>query len=76
LIFLRSCFEALKEDEGILKIPFLGLPTKEEETVFRKPYSELDLAVIVKVAKDDPFIYRIGISFLHRHASRRLLSIT
>lgn len=64
LIFLRSCFEALKDDGGIPKNPFLGLPTKEEDTVFRKPYSEEDLAVIVKAAKDDPFIYPIVITAL------------
>ncbi len=57
LIFLRSCFEALKDEGGIPKNPFLGMPTKDEDTVFRKPYSEEDLAVIVKAAKEDPFIY-------------------
>ncbi len=64
LIFLRSCFEALKEEAGIPKNPFLGLPTKDEDTVFRKPYSEDDLAVIVKAAKYDPFIYPIVITAL------------
>ena len=64
LIFLRSCFEALKDEAGIPKNPFLGLPTKEEDTVFRKPYSEEDLAVIVKVAKDDPFIYPVVVASL------------
>ncbi len=64
LIFLRSCFEALKDEGGIPKNPFLGLPTKEEDTVFRKPYSEEDLAVIVKAAKDDPFIYPVVVTSL------------
>lgn len=64
LIFLRSCFEALKDEAGIPKNPFLGLPTKEEDTVFRKPYSEEDLAEIVKAAKADPFIYPIVVASL------------
>jgi integrase len=64
LIFLRSCFKALKEEAGIPKNPFLGVPTKDEDTVFRKPYSEEDLAVIVKAAKADPFIYPIVITAL------------
>jgi len=38
LIFLRSFFEALKEDGGIPKNPFVGIPTREEDTVFRKPF--------------------------------------
>lgn len=64
LIFLRSSFEALKDDAGIPKNPFFGLPTKEEDTVFRKPYTEEDLAVIVKAAKDDPFIYPVVVASL------------
>ncbi len=64
LIFLRSCFEALKDEAGIPKNPFLGLPTKEEDTVFRKPYSEEDLAEIVKAAKGDPFIYPVVVASL------------
>lgn len=64
LIFLRSCFEALKDEAGIPKNPFLGLPTKDEDTVFRKPYSEDDLAVIIKAAEADPFVYPIVITAL------------
>jgi integrase len=64
LIFLRSCFEALKEEAGIPKNPFFGLPTKDEDTVFRKPYSEEDLAVIVEAAKKDPFIYPVIVASL------------
>ena len=32
LIFLRSSFEALKEEAGIPKNPFAGIPTKDEES--------------------------------------------
>lgn len=59
LIFLRSCFEALKEDAGIPKNPFAGIPTREEDTVFRKPFTTEELAAIVKAAESDPFIYPI-----------------
>jgi integrase len=59
LIFLRSCFEALKEDGGIPKNPFAGIPTREEDTVFRKPFNADELAAIVDVAKHDPFVYPI-----------------
>jgi integrase len=64
LIFLRSCFESLKDEGGIPKNPFFGLPTKDEDTVFRKPYSEEDLAVIVKAAREDPFIYPVVVASL------------
>lgn len=59
LIFLRSAFEALKGDAGIAKNPFVGIPTREEDTVFRKPFSEDELEAIIKAAKRDPFIYPI-----------------
>ena len=56
LIFLRSCFESLKEEAGIPKNPFTGIPTKDEDTVFRKPFSEEELAAIVEAAKADEFV--------------------
>lgn len=59
LIFLRSCFEALKDQAGIAKNPFAGIPTKEEDTVFRKPFSADELAAIITAAKEDKFIYPI-----------------
>ena len=59
LIFLRSCFEALKEDGGIAKNPFAGVPTREEDTVFRKPFSAEELGAVLDAAKSDPFIYPI-----------------
>lgn len=57
LIFLRSCFEALKEDGGIPKNPFAGIPTHDEDTVFRKPFNAEELAAIVAAAKSDSFVY-------------------
>jgi len=62
LIFLRSSFEALKEDGGIPKNPFGGIPTKEEHTIFRKPFTADELALIVTAAKADPFIEPIIIT--------------
>ena len=62
LIFLRSSFEALKEDGGIPKNPFAGIPTKEEQTIFRKPFTADELALIVNAAKTDPFIEPIIIT--------------
>ena len=57
LIFLRSLFEALREEAGIPKNPFTGIPTRDGESVFRKPFSAEELALIVEAAKADPFIY-------------------
>jgi integrase len=62
LIFLRSSFEALKEDGGIPKNPFGGIPTKEEQTIFRKPFTADELALIAMAAKADPFIEPIIIT--------------
>lgn len=57
LIFLRSLFESLREEAGIPKNPFTGIPTRDGESVFRKPFSIEELALIVEAAKADPFIY-------------------
>jgi len=59
LIFLRSCFEALHNEAGLVRNPFEGVPTKEENTVFRKPFSADELKAIIGAAKSDPFIYPI-----------------
>lgn len=57
LILLRSVFEALKRDAGMAENPFTGIPTRDGETIFRKPFSVEELEFIVKAAKEDPFIY-------------------
>ncbi|AHF92699.1 integrase [Opitutaceae bacterium TAV5] len=59
LIFLRSCFQALRKAGGLTENPFEGIPTKEEDTIFRKPFDEAELAAIVETAKGDEFIYPI-----------------
>lgn len=62
LIFLRSAFGALQKDAGMAENPFEGLPTLEEDTVFRKPFSAEELAEIADAAKADTFIYPIIIT--------------
>ncbi|WP_334319327.1 site-specific integrase [Termitidicoccus mucosus] len=62
LIFLRSSFGALQKDAGMAENPFAGLPTLEEDTVFRKPFSAEELADIADAAKTDPFIHPIIIT--------------
>jgi integrase len=56
LIFLRSCFAALRKAGGLIENPFDGIPTREEDTIFRKPFSVEELAAIVQAAKTDPFV--------------------
>lgn len=62
LIFLRSCFEALRNEAGLVRNPFEGIPTKEEDTIFRKPFSADELKAIIEAAKSDPFIYPIVVT--------------
>lgn len=56
LIFLRSAFEALRKEAGSPENPFEGIPTKEENTIHRKPFSTDELTRIVEQAKEDTFI--------------------
>lgn len=57
LIFLRAVFHALRKDAGLAEDPFEGIPTKDGETVFRKPFTHEDLALIEEKARSDEFIY-------------------
>ncbi len=57
LIFLRALFHALRKEAGMAENPFDGIPTRDGETVFRKPFTVEELALIEGKAKDDPFIY-------------------
>jgi hypothetical protein len=43
----------------IPKNPFTGIPTREEDTVFRKPFNAEELTAIIKAAEKDPFIYPV-----------------
>jgi integrase len=54
LKLLRATFKYLLPAGAIN--PFSDLPTRETETVFRKPYSPEELAAIVDAARTDEFI--------------------
>ncbi|HEY5233667.1 MAG TPA: tyrosine-type recombinase/integrase [Verrucomicrobiae bacterium] len=54
LKLLRATFKYLLPAGAIN--PFSDLPTRETETVFRKPYSPEELAAIVDAARTDKFI--------------------
>ncbi len=57
VIHLRSVFHLLKKEAGMAENPFSGIPLQEDETVFRKPFTVEELALIEAKAKADPFIY-------------------
>jgi integrase len=54
LKLLRSTFKYMLPAGAIN--PFSDIPTKETETVFRKPYSPEELATILEAARTDEFI--------------------
>jgi len=62
LIFLRAVFHALRKDAGLPENPFDGIPTRDGEAVFRKPFTADELAVIVEKAKADVFIYPLVVT--------------
>ncbi len=57
VIFLRSLFHSLRKEAGLADNPFDGIPTREGETVFRRPFTVEELGVIIEKAKADTFIY-------------------
>lgn len=58
LILLRSVFGKLKKKAGLTDNPFEGIPTKVEDTVFRRPFSPDELSEIIEVVqrKEHAFI--------------------
>lgn len=56
LVLLRSCFKMLRKEAGLAQNPFEDLLTQAEEIVFRKPFTEEELAAIIEAGKDDDFI--------------------
>jgi len=60
LKLLRATFKYLLPAGGIN--PFSDLPTRETETVFRKPFTPEELKAIVEAARDDDFIRPILIT--------------
>lgn len=57
VIHLRSVFQLLRKEGGVAENPFEEVPLRESDTVFRKPFTVEELALIEKTAKADPFIY-------------------
>jgi len=60
LKLLRTTFKHLLPIGAIN--PFSNVPTRETETIFRKPYSPEELAAILKAARTDEFIRPILIT--------------
>jgi integrase len=60
LVLLRATFQHLLPAGSIN--PFSGIPTKETETVFRKPFTPEELKAILDAAKKDKFIQPIIIA--------------
>jgi integrase len=56
LKLLSSCFTRLKKDAGVGENPFDGIPTKENDTIHRKPFSEQEVDAIIDASKSDSFI--------------------
>ncbi|MBT4822199.1 MAG: tyrosine-type recombinase/integrase, partial [Lentisphaerae bacterium] len=55
LILLRSTFRHLRREAGLAENPLDDVPTKEAETVFRKPFSPEELRLILGAVRDDAF---------------------
>jgi len=53
---------SIAESRRLVENPFDGIPTREEDTIFRKPFSVEELAAIVEAAKSEPFIEPIIIT--------------
>jgi len=60
LVLLRATFQQLLPAGSIN--PFSGIPTRETETVFRKPFTPEELKAILDAASDDNFIRPILIT--------------
>jgi integrase len=54
LVLLRATFQHLLPAGSIN--PFSGVPTRETETVFRKPFTPEELKAILDAAQDDAFV--------------------
>ncbi len=57
LKLLRATFKHLMPAGAVN--PFHGIPTREVETVFRKPFSPEELKAIIEAAQKDAFIYPV-----------------
>lgn len=55
LKLLRATFKHLRRTAGLIDNPFEEIPLKESETVFRKPFSSLELKRILDASQEDSF---------------------
>lgn len=55
LILLRSAFKALGNRANIVRNPFDGIPTLDENTTHRKPFNREELEAILRAAEKDDF---------------------
>lgn len=64
LTAMRSPFSLLAKDAAIFENPFDGIPTKEEDTAFRKPFDIDELSAIIDFAnrEEHAFIHPIIIA--------------
>ncbi len=62
LIFLRALFAALRKEAGLAENPFDGIPTRDGETVFRKPFTVDELSLVLAKAREDEFIYPLVVT--------------
>jgi integrase len=59
LKLLRSCFANLTKEAGLTNNPSDGTPTKELNTVHRRPFSENDLHAITEASKSEPMTHAL-----------------
>lgn len=51
----RATFRFLQHEHGLLKNPFDGIPSQQEDHVHRKPFTPEELKALLDAAKDDDF---------------------
>ena len=60
LLLIRSAFKQLLPAGSIN--PFMGIPTRNVETIFRQPFNAEELGAILKAAEDDPMFRPVVIT--------------
>ncbi len=62
LAVLKSAFRMLATKGDVAVNPFDGIPTKDMDTVHRKPFSQLEMKAILDAVADDDFVRPIIIA--------------
>ncbi len=65
LILLRSAFKALRRQANIVRNPFDGIPTLDEMTTHRKPFTPAERDAILGAAETDDFIGPVIVTGLY-----------